>query len=72
MEIQSQHRYSREKIQFIDDKMVASMDECKITTRNAIHSTGATVAAVLRALRKLELDPKTDESKDILTNRPSI
>lgn len=66
------HQYSRGKIHFIDDRMLASMDKCKITTRNAMHFTCAAVEAVLRVLRELEVDPKTVESKDLVMNRTSI
>lgn len=36
----------RGKVHFIDDRMIASMDKCKLSSRDAMHFITATVGAI--------------------------
>lgn len=51
--------------------MLASMDKCKITTRDAMHFVSATVAALLRKLQ-VEEDFSSVKLEDLVLNRTTI
>lgn len=61
-----QLREKRGKIHFIDDRMLASMDKCKLSTRNAIHLIAATASAMGHTL---ELGPIV---QDLVLNRTTV
>lgn len=49
----------RGKKHFIDDRMLACMDKCKISTRDAIHFISATAAALGHQIEELVLNRTT-------------
>lgn len=49
----------RGKIHFINDRMLACMDKCKMTTRDAIHFISATAIALGHHLEDLILNRTT-------------
>lgn len=70
--IDQQSRRSHRKINFVDDRMVACMDKCRITDREAMHLTAATLSAVLRKLQDIKLDLKDIKVEDFVLNRSSL
>lgn len=67
MTVERQYRGRiRGKIHFIDDRMLASMDRCQLSTRNAIHFIAAMASAMGQAL---ELGPIV---QDLVFNRTTV
>lgn len=52
----------RGKTHFIDDRMLACMDKCKISTRDAIHFISATAFALGHRVENLVLNRTTVQS----------
>lgn len=63
---------SRGKIHFVDDRMLASMDKCRISDREAMHFTSATLAAVLQKLQEIKPNVKEINVEDFVLNRTSL
>lgn len=63
---------SRGKIHFVDDRMLASMDKCRISDRDAMHLTSATITAVLRKLQEMKPDLNDIKVEDFVFNRTSF
>lgn len=70
--MEMQNERSRKKINFIDDRMLASMDRCKITDRDAMHLVSATATAVLNKMQETQPEWKAVTIDDLVLNRTSI
>lgn len=63
---------SRGTINFIDDRMLASMDKCKLSTRDAMHIVTATAAALIQKLQDSPNPAPSIHLKDLVLNRTTI
>lgn len=63
---------SRGTIHFIDDRMLASMDKCKLSTRQAMHIVTATAAAILNIVKDDSTASTAINLKDLVLNRTTI
>lgn len=68
----AQGQQSRGNIHFIDDRMLASMDKCKVSTRDAMHLISATAAALLRKIEKVNPTSTAITLDDLVLNRTTI
>lgn len=63
---------NRGKINFIDDRMLASMDKCKLSTRDAMHLVSATVAAFVNKLQEVNGGKLPIQMEDLVLNRTTV
>lgn len=68
----TQGQQSRGNIHFIDDRMLASLDKCKISTRDAMHLITATAAALLRAIEGVNPTSTAIKLDALVLNRTTI
>lgn len=62
---------NRGKINFIDDRMLACMDKCNLSTRDAMHLVSATVAAFINTMQNVNGTPSI-KMEDLILNRTTL
>lgn len=59
-------------INFIDDRMLASMDKCKLSTRDAMHIVAATANAILNKVQDVFAAATPINLENLVLNRTTL